>query len=93
MCIRDSLGGEGQAFAVAQRRLGGGRIHHAMRAVAGAKRQFDMLCERVLSRTTQGSLLASKQLIQEAVADSWIQIQQFRLLVLYTCLLYTSRCV
>jgi acyl-CoA dehydrogenase len=78
------LGGEGQAFAVAQRRLGGGRIHHAMRAVAGAKRQFDMLCERVLSRTTQGSLLASKQLIQEAVADSWIQIQQFRLLVLYT---------
>ena len=78
------LGGEGQAFAVAQRRLGGGRIHHAMRAVAGAKRQFDMLCERVLSRTTQGSLLATKQMIQEAVADSWIQIEQFRLLVLYT---------
>jgi acyl-CoA dehydrogenase len=78
------LGGEGQAFAVAQRRLGGGRIHHAMRAVAGAKRQFDMLCERVLSRTTQGSLLADKQMIQEAVADSWIQIQQFRLLVLST---------
>jgi acyl-CoA dehydrogenase len=78
------LGGEGQAFAVAQRRLGGGRIHHAMRAVAGAKRQFDMLCERVLSRTTQGSLLAEKQMVQEAVADSWIQIQQFRLLVLYT---------
>jgi acyl-CoA dehydrogenase len=78
------LGGEGQAFAVAQRRLGGGRIHHAMRAVAGAKKQFDMLCERVLSRTTQGSLLAEKQMIQQAVADSWIQIQQFRLLVLYT---------
>ncbi len=78
------LGGEGQAFAVAQRRLGGGRIHHAMRAVAGAKKQFDMLCERVLSRTTQGGLLAEKQMVQEAVADSWIQIQQFRLLVLYT---------
>jgi len=78
------LGGEGQAFAVAQRRLGGGRIHHAMRAVAGAKKQFDMLCERVLSRSTQGSLLAEKQMVQEAVADSWIQIQQFRLLVLYT---------
>ncbi len=78
------LGGEGQAFAVAQRRLGGGRIHHAMRAVAGAKKQFDMLCERVLSRSTQGTLLAEKQMVQEAVADSWIQIQQFRLLVLYT---------
>jgi acyl-CoA dehydrogenase len=78
------LGGEGQAFAVAQRRLGGGRIHHAMRAVAGAKRNFDMLCERVLSRSTQGSLLATKQMVQEVVADSWIQIQQFRLLVLYT---------
>jgi acyl-CoA dehydrogenase len=78
------LGGEGQAFAVAQRRLGGGRIHHAMRAVAGAQRQFDMLCERVLSRSTQGSLLADKQMVQEAVADSWIQLQQFRLLVLYT---------
>jgi acyl-CoA dehydrogenase len=78
------LGGEGEAFAVAQRRLGGGRIHHAMRAVAGAKRQFDMLCERVLSRSTQGGLLATKQMVQEVVADSWIQIQQFRLLVLYT---------
>ena len=78
------LGGEGQAFEVAQRRLGGGRIHHAMRAVAGAKRMFDMMCERVLSRSTQGSLLADKQLVQEAIADSWVQIQQFRLLVMYT---------
>jgi acyl-CoA dehydrogenase len=78
------LGGEGQAFEVAQRRLGGGRIHHAMRAVAGAKRMFDMMCERALSRTTQGSLLAEKQLIQQDVADSWMQIQQFRLLVMYT---------
>jgi acyl-CoA dehydrogenase len=78
------LGGEGQAFEVAQRRLGGGRIHHAMRAVAGAKRMFDMMCERALSRTTQGSLLAEKQLIQQDIADSWIQMQQFRLLVMYT---------
>ena len=48
------LGGEGQAFEVAQRRLGGGRIHHAMRGVAAAQKQFDMMCERALSRTTQG---------------------------------------
>ena len=78
------LGGEGQAFEVAQRRLGGGRIHHAMRSIAGAKKMFDMMCERALSRSTQGSLLADKQVIQEAIADSWIQIEQFRLLVMYT---------
>jgi acyl-CoA dehydrogenase len=78
------LGGEGQAFEVAQRRLGGGRIHHAMRAVAGAQKQFDMMCERALSRFTQGSVLADKQMVQEAIADSWIQLQQFRLLVMYT---------
>src|SRR6516165_5105787 len=78
------LGGEGQAFEVAQRRLGGGRIHHAMRAVAAGHRYFDMMCERALSRHTQGSILADKQMVQEMVADSWIQLQQFRLLVLYT---------
>jgi acyl-CoA dehydrogenase len=78
------LGGEGQAFEVAQRRLGGGRIHHAMRSVAGANRYFNMMCERALSRFTQGSLLAEKQMVQEQIADSWIQIQQFRLLVMYT---------
>ena len=78
------LGGEGQAFEVAQRRLGGGRIHHAMRAVAGARQQLDMLCERALSRTTQGESLAKKQMVQEMVADSWIQLQGFRLMVLHT---------
>ena len=82
--VENLLGGEGQAFAVAQRRLGGGRIHHAMRSVAGAKKSFDMMCERALSRFTQGSLLAEKQMVQEMIADSWMQIQQFRLLVLYT---------
>src|ERR1700755_103677 len=69
------LGGEGQAFEVAQRRLGGGRIHHAMRAVAAAKRYFDMMCERAISRETKGTLLAEKQMVQEQVADSWIAIQ------------------
>lgn len=78
------LGGEGRAFEVAQRRLGGGRIHHAMRAVAGARKMFDMMCERALSRYTQGGLLAEKQFVQEAIADSWIQIQYFRLMVMHT---------
>ncbi len=78
------LGGRGQGFIVAQTRLGGGRIHHAMRTVGLVKRALDMMCERALSRTTQGELLARKQLVQAMIADSWIQIEQFRLLVLQT---------
>src|SRR4029450_821290 len=54
---RDHMLGEpGQGFIVAQTRLGGGRIHHAMRTVAKVKRAFDMTCERSLSRTTRGSV-------------------------------------
>ena len=78
------LGGEGQAFAIAQTRLGGGRVHHAMRTVATCQRALDLLCERVLSRETQGSLLARKQFIQGDIADSYAELPQFRLLVLYT---------
>jgi acyl-CoA dehydrogenase len=78
------LGGEGQAFAIAQTRLGGGRIHHAMRTIGLAARALDMMCERALSRTTQGSLLADKQFVQGYIADSYAQLTQFRLLVLYT---------
>ncbi len=78
------LGGEGQAFEVAQRRLGGGRIHHAMRSVARAKKMFEMTCERALSRHTQGSVLADKQAVQLSIADSWMKLEQFRLLVMYT---------
>jgi acyl-CoA dehydrogenase len=77
------LGGAGQGFVIAQTRLGGGRIHHAMRTVGMCRRAFDMMCERVLSRTTQGELLARKQIVQEQIADSWIQLEQFRLQVLH----------
>jgi acyl-CoA dehydrogenase len=78
------LGPRGGAFVVAQTRLGGGRIHHAMRTIGQVREAFDMMCERVLSRTTQGSLLADKQMVQEKIADSWMEIEQFRLLVLRT---------
>ena len=77
------LGGPGQAFAIAQTRLGGGRIHHARRTMAMVRRALRMLCERALSRRTQGDVLANKQLVQQYIADSFIQIEQFRLLVLY----------
>jgi acyl-CoA dehydrogenase len=78
------LGDEGQAFAIAQTRLGGGRIHHAMRTIGMAQRAIDMMCERALSRRTQGSLLADKQFVQGYIADSYAQLKQFRLFVLYT---------
>jgi acyl-CoA dehydrogenase len=78
------LGERGRGFVVAQTRLGGGRIHHAMRTVGLVKRAFDMMCERALSRRTKGETLARKQLVQAMIADSWIQLEQFRLLVLRT---------
>jgi acyl-CoA dehydrogenase len=78
------LGERGQGFAVAQTRLGGGRIHHAMRTVGLVRAALDMMLERVVSRMTKGTRLADLQLVQEMIADSWIQLEQFRLLVMQT---------
>ncbi len=78
------LGERGGGFVVAQTRLGGGRIHHAMRTSGRVQRLFDMMCERAISRTTQGELLSRKQMVQEMIADSWIEMEMFRLLVLRT---------
>jgi acyl-CoA dehydrogenase len=78
------LGPRGGAFVVAQTRLGGGRIHHAMRTVGQVRRAFDMMCERAVSRFTQGEMLGRKQMVQDMIAQSWIDIESFRLLVLQT---------
>ncbi|KFX61937.1 acyl-CoA dehydrogenase family protein [Paraburkholderia fungorum] len=78
------LGAPGEAFVVAQVRLGGGRVHHAMRTIGLAQKALDALCERALSRHTQGSALADKQMVQEKIADSWLELEQFRLLVMRT---------
>jgi acyl-CoA dehydrogenase len=78
------LGLENQAFVIAQTRLGGGRIHHAMRTIGQSKKALDMMCERALSRYTAGSVLADKQFVQGYIADSYAQLTQFRLFVLYT---------
>lgn len=77
------LGEEGGAFVIAQTRLGGGRLHHGMRTVGAVARCLDMLCERALSRTTRGRLLAKAQLTQEKIADAWVELTQFRLQVLH----------
>ncbi len=78
------LGEPGSAFAIAQTRLGGGRIHHAMRTIAQVRKAFDMMCERALSRNTRTGKLADFQMVQDQIADSWIEMEQFRLLVLRT---------
>jgi acyl-CoA dehydrogenase len=78
------LGGPGDGFIVAQTRLGGGRMHHAMRTLAQATRAFEMMCERAQSRFTKGEQLSQKQMVQEKIADSWVQLRQFRLLILET---------
>jgi alkylation response protein AidB-like acyl-CoA dehydrogenase len=77
------LGEEGQGFQVAQSRLAGGRLHHAMRSIGVCQRAIDMMCERAQSRFTQGSPLADKQFVQGYVADSFVELMQFRMAVLY----------
>jgi acyl-CoA dehydrogenase len=79
------IGGEdgiGQGFALAQKRLGPGRIHHAMRWLGQSRRAFDLLCERALTRYTHGSILAEKQMVQDWIAESYAEMQAARLLTL-----------
>ncbi len=78
------LGGIGEGFKVAQARLGGGRIHHAMRTVGKCRRAIDMMLERAVSRRTKGRRLGDHQMVQAKIADSLIELEQFRLLVLKT---------
>jgi len=78
------LGPEDGAKVLAQRRLGGGRIHHAMRTVAQCRRAFDMMCERALSRQSHGKVIGEHQMVQEMIADSYSEITMLRLLVLWT---------
>ena len=78
------IGAPGDGFVLAQQRLGGGRIHHAMRWLGQAQRSLDIMCERAVSRTSHGKVLGRHQMVQDYVALSHMEIQAARLLTFQT---------
>ncbi len=80
--VTNVLGEEGGGFAIAQARLGPGRIHHCMRCIGMAERALEAMCRRVQSRVAFGKRLGEQGVIQEWIADSRIEIDQARLLTL-----------
>ena len=80
--VANTLGGEGDAFRLAQRRLGPGRIHHVMRWLGQMQRAFELMCRYANEREAFGGPLADKQTVQNWVADSAAEIQACRLLTM-----------
>jgi acyl-CoA dehydrogenase len=78
------LGEEGSGFAIAQARLGPGRIHHCMRAIGMAERAYELMCKRAISRTAFGKEIARQGVVQEWIAEARMKIEQARLLTLKT---------
>jgi acyl-CoA dehydrogenase len=80
--VANLLGDEGGGFAIAQARLGPGRIHHCMRCIGMAERALELMCRRVTTRVAFGKTLAEQGVIQEWIAESRIELEQVRLLTL-----------
>ncbi|HJE61213.1 MAG TPA: acyl-CoA dehydrogenase family protein [Nocardiopsis listeri] len=85
--VENLIGAEGEGFAIAQARLGPGRIHHCMRALGMAERALEITCRRVLDRVAFGRPLAEQGVVREWIAEARVQIEQLRLLVLKTAYL------
>jgi len=78
------ISGEGEGFAIAQARLGPGRIHHCMRQIGASERALELMCRRVTNRVAWGKPLAEQGVIQDWIADARVRIEAARLLVLKT---------
>ena len=78
------IAGEGDGFAIAQARLGPGRIHHCMRQIGAAERALELMCRRALHRSAWGGPLADQGVIQDWIAEARVRIESARLLVLKT---------
>ncbi len=82
--VENRIGDEGAGFAIAQSRLGPGRIHHCMRWIGIAERSFDLMCRRATSREiAPGTPLSTKQSVQNWIADSRVEIDAARLMTLH----------
>jgi acyl-CoA dehydrogenase len=82
--VSNLLGKEGSGFAIAQARLGPGRIHHCMRSIGAAQLALEMMCQRAATRVAFGKPLSEQGVIQEWIAQSELEIEQARLLTLKT---------
>ena len=82
--VQNVISGEGEGFAIAQARLGPGRIHHCMRQIGASERALELMCRRVTNRVAWGKPLAEQGVIQDWIADARVQIEAARLLVLKT---------
>ncbi|MGW7275244.1 acyl-CoA dehydrogenase family protein [Streptomyces sp. NPDC054864] len=82
--VSNLIGEEGGGFAIAQARLGPGRIHHCMRLIGMAERAIELMCQRAVARTAFGKPLAQQGVVQEWIADARVAVEQLRLLVLKT---------